>query len=55
MQDSFLRKLISTVMMGFAAACLLWVFRNVVAQALYETGPGWRDMFKKSGQEERAR
>lgn len=55
MQDSFLRKLLSTLMLGFAAACLLWAFRHLVVQALYETGPGWRDMFKKNGVEERAR
>ena len=55
MRDSFLRQLISTVMMGFAAACLLWFFRHFVAESLHETGAGWRDMFKKKGQEERAR
>lgn len=55
MQDSFLRKLISTVMLGFAAACMLWAFRHVVVQALYETGPGWRDMFNKNSAEQRAR
>ncbi len=55
MRESFLRKVLSTVFMGFAAACLMWVFRHVVAQSLYETGEGWRDMFHKKGQEERAR
>ena len=47
MRDSFLRKFVSTVLAGLAAAALLWFFRHVVEQARYETNEGWREMFKK--------
>jgi hypothetical protein len=46
LQNSFTQKLIMTVVCGFAAACLVWVFRHVVEQAFSESNEGWKDMYK---------
>lgn len=32
-----------SVMAGFAAASMLWVYRHIVEQARYEMNEGWRD------------
>jgi hypothetical protein len=48
MQNTFTHKLIMTIVSGFAAACLLWVFRHFVEQAFYESNEGWRDMYRST-------
>ena len=47
MQESFLRKVLTTALAGLAAAGMLWAFRHIVSSALYESGEGWRDSLKK--------
>lgn len=48
LQQSFMQKVLTTVLAGLAAACLLWVFRHFVEQAFYESNEGWKDMYKRS-------
>jgi hypothetical protein len=48
MQNTFTHKLIMTIMAGFAAACLLWVFRHFVERAFYESNEGWKDMYRST-------
>jgi hypothetical protein len=43
MANSFTQRFLMTMMAGFAAACMLFFYRHVVAQAIWETGVGWRD------------
>ena len=43
MQNSFTQRFIMSVMAGFAAASLLWMYRHFVEQARYEMNEGWRD------------
>ena len=43
-----MQKLILTVVAGFAAACLVWVFRHIVQRSLHETGKGWREGWEQS-------
>lgn len=47
-QNTFIQKLIMTIIAGFFAACLLWFLRHIVDQAFYESGEGWKDMFKNA-------
>lgn len=54
-QQTFTQKLLSTIVAGFFAACLLWVFRHFVEQAFWESGEGWKDMYKGSPQTQRGR
>jgi hypothetical protein len=42
MHGTFTQKLIMTVITGFAAACLLYLFRHVVQQAFWESNEGWK-------------
>ena len=47
MQNTFSQKVIMTIAAGFAAACLFWLFRHVVEEALWETSDeGWRQSLK---------
>lgn len=47
MHNSFTQQVLTTVFLGFAAACLLWMMRHVVEPAFDETGAGWHKMFDK--------
>jgi len=48
LQQTFTQKLLLTIISGFAAACLLWVFRHIVERAFYESNEGWKDMYKST-------
>ena len=48
LQGTFTQKLLLTIIAGFAAACLLWVFRHIVEQAFYESNEGWKDMYRST-------
>lgn len=48
LQNTFAQKVVMTIAAGFAAACLLWVFRHIVDQAFYESNEGWKDMFRST-------
>ena len=44
MSSTFSQKLLLMIAAGFAAACLFWVFRHIVQQALWETSDaGWKE------------
>ena len=44
LQQSFMQKLWTTVAAGLAAACLLWAFRHILEEAMWETSDaGWRE------------
>jgi len=44
MQSTFTHKFIMMIAAGFAAACMFWVFRHFVQEALYESSnAGWKD------------
>lgn len=43
MQSTFTHKLIMTLIAGFAAACLLYLYRHIVQQAFYESNEGWKN------------
>ncbi len=40
---------------GFAAACLLWMFRHFVQQAFWESGEGWKESMKGKTSEQARR
>jgi hypothetical protein len=43
MSSTFSQKFLLMIAAGFAAACLLWAFRHIVQQALWETSDaGWK-------------
>ena len=43
MSSTFTHKFLLMIMAGFAAACLFWVFRHIVQEALWETSDaGWK-------------
>lgn len=43
MASTFTHKLILMIFAGFVAACLLWGFRHIIQQALWETSDaGWK-------------
>lgn len=47
MQNTFSQKILMTIAAGFCAACLFWMFRHFVEQALFETSDaGWRESLK---------
>ncbi len=51
LQQSFMQKFMLMVISGFAAACLVWVFRHIVQQAFWETGEGWKEsLYSKPGE-----
>ena len=44
LQQSFMQKFWTTVAAGLAAACLLWAFRHILEEAMWETSDaGWRE------------
>ena len=44
MANTFTQKLFLMIAAGFAAACLLWMLRHFVEQALWETSDkGWKE------------
>ena len=40
---TFTHKFLMTIACGFAAACLLFLFRHIVQQAFYESNEGWKE------------
>ena len=43
MSSTFTHKFLLMIMAGFVAACLFWMFRHIVQQALFETSDaGWK-------------
>jgi hypothetical protein len=48
LQHTFMQKVISMIVAGFFAACLLWVFRHIVQRAFWESGEGWKEMYKST-------
>ena len=43
MASTFTHKLLLMIAAGFVAACLLWMFRHIIQQALWETSDaGWK-------------
>jgi hypothetical protein len=47
MRESFTHKFIMTILAGFAAAGLFWVYRHVVVRSIYETSDeGYKEMFQ---------
>ena len=54
--STFTHKILMTMAAGFAAACLLFVFRHIVQQAFYESNEGWKESLNgKAAQSQRAR
>lgn len=47
-QQTFMQKVLSVIISGFLAACLLWVLRHFVEQALWESGEGWNQMYQSN-------
>ncbi|MGV3533184.1 MAG: hypothetical protein ACO1QR_12500 [Chthoniobacteraceae bacterium] len=45
MHNSFIQRFLLMVFAGFCAACLLWVFKNIVETSFRESGSGWREMY----------
>ena len=43
MQSTFTHKVLMCMFAGFGAACMFWVFRHFVQEAIYESGAGWKD------------
>ena len=44
MSSTFSQKFLLMMMAGFVAACLLWGFRHIIQQALWETSDaGWKE------------
>jgi hypothetical protein len=44
MVSTFTHKILMMVFAGFVAACLLWAFRHIVQEALFETSDaGWKE------------
>ncbi len=46
MQNTITNKILMMILMGFCAACLLYVYRHIINQAIHESGDGWKDMYK---------
>ena len=43
MSNTFLQKFMLMILAGFAAACVLWCFRHIIQEALFETSDaGWK-------------
>ena len=43
MSSTFTHKFLMMILAGFAAACLLWMFRHIIQEALFETSDaGWK-------------
>lgn len=53
MHNTFIQKVLLMIVMGFVAACLIWVFRHFVEQAFYESNEGWRDMYRSTPAQKR--
>ncbi len=50
MSNSFSQKFLMMVASGFAAACLVWTYRHIVEQALWETSDaGWKESLRQKG------
>lgn len=43
MQNTFTHKILMSMVSGFGAACLFWVFRHIVQEAFWESGEGWKE------------
>jgi hypothetical protein len=53
MSNSFSQKFMLMVFAGFMAAGMLYVFRHVVQQAMWESGDGWYESLKKTPAQKR--
>ena len=43
MSSTFTHKFLMMIAAGFAAACLFWMFRHIIQEALFETSDaGWK-------------
>ena len=50
MSTTFTQKFLMMIAAGFAAACLFWVYRHIVNQALWETSDeGWKESLHQKG------
>ena len=48
MSSTFTHKLLLMILAGFAAACLFWVFRHIVQEALFESSDaGWKQSLQR--------
>ncbi len=48
MSSTFTQKFLMMIAAGFVAACLLWVFRHIIEQALWETSDaGWKESLQQ--------
>ena len=43
MGNSFLQKFMLMIAAGFVAACMIYLFRHIVQQAIWESGEGWQE------------
>lgn len=46
MFDAFIRKFTMVILAGLVAASLLWTYKHFVQRALWESGDGWREIYK---------
>ncbi len=49
MNGTFSQKFVGVIFAGFLAASLLWFVRHIVERSIYESGDGWKEMYKKPG------
>jgi hypothetical protein len=47
MGNSFLQKFVLMIAAGFVAAGMIYVFRHVVQQAIWESGEGWQENLRQ--------
>jgi len=55
MQHTFTHKVLMCLISGFGAACLFWVFRHFVQEAIWESGAGWKESLRGETMEGRKR
>ena len=48
MGNSFSQKFMLMIFAGFVAAGILYIFRHVVNQAMWESGDGWHESMRKT-------
>jgi hypothetical protein len=53
MGNTFSQKFMLVVAAGFMAAGMLYLFRHVVQQAMWESGDGWHESLKKTPAQKR--
>jgi hypothetical protein len=55
LQQTFIQKVFLTILAGFAAACILYLFRHIVREAIWENSEGWKESLYKSTPTRKAR